>query len=357
MSHRRFSFIAIALFCTVLSCRAQSFTYDTTTWDFGEIREDGGAVEHRFRLTNAGDVPLSINQVTTSCGCTVPTFSRALILPGKSDYVTVRFEPMGYRGEVSKSVVVISNGGKNRDRLTVKASIIPRVKSLEETYPLLLEEGLRVSDTLLHFRPIAHNTLSTREIGFANTSDREILIGLEAERSSGLLHPQQPGRIAAGEKGVIRFTYDLHSADSRYGVLSDCLRITVNGRPTAHRIVVTATAIDDFSGVLPTDRIPKMTLSSQYGSFGSATGPSSRTFSIQNDGTVPLVIRSLDADAGIEVVRLGAGTRLSPGAKQDFEVRFDPSAVAKGRFYGRIILTSNDPVRPVREIKITALVR
>lgn len=357
MYNRRVFFLAIAMFCAFACCRAQSFTYDTTTWNFGQIREDGGAVEHRFRVTNSGNVPLSINQVTTSCGCTIPSFSRAMILPGKSDYITVRFEPMGYQGDVSKSVVVVSNGGKNRDRLTVKASITPRVKSLEETYPLSVGGGLRLSDTLLHFRPVAHNSVSTQEIGFANTSDHELFVSLAFERSSGFLHPQTPGRIAPGEKGVLRFTYDLHSAKPHYGVLLDRLRITVDSRTTVYRIVATATAIEDFSDAFPSGKTPKMTLSSQYCSFGSAVAPSSRTFTIRNDGAAPLVIRSIDADPGLDVVHLEPGTSLSCGVQQSFEVQFDPSQVAKGRFYGRIVVTSNDPVRPVREIKITAQVR
>ncbi|MFR6415865.1 MAG: DUF1573 domain-containing protein [Alistipes shahii] len=46
------------------------------TWDFGTIRESDGRVSHTFTGVNRGDKPLVILDVVTSCGCTVPEFSR-----------------------------------------------------------------------------------------------------------------------------------------------------------------------------------------------------------------------------------------------------------------------------------------
>ena len=51
--------------------------------DFGDIVQ-GQKVEHTFVLTNTGKQPLIISNVAATCGCTVPSWPKEPVAPGKS---------------------------------------------------------------------------------------------------------------------------------------------------------------------------------------------------------------------------------------------------------------------------------
>ena len=44
-------------------------TYAESEFDFGSVKE-GDIVEHRFEFTNTGNIPLTILNCRSSCGCT-----------------------------------------------------------------------------------------------------------------------------------------------------------------------------------------------------------------------------------------------------------------------------------------------
>ena len=51
-------------------------TFEETEFDFGTI-EGGTNVEHVFKFTNTGTAPLVIVDAKSSCGCTVPEYTKA----------------------------------------------------------------------------------------------------------------------------------------------------------------------------------------------------------------------------------------------------------------------------------------
>ncbi|HAD11712.1 MAG TPA: hypothetical protein DCF33_04650, partial [Saprospirales bacterium] len=55
--------------------------FDEKDFDFGTVNE-GDVVEHTFRFTNTGKIPLTILKCRSSCGCTVPEWPEAPIPPG-----------------------------------------------------------------------------------------------------------------------------------------------------------------------------------------------------------------------------------------------------------------------------------
>ena len=70
--------VAIAAFAA-----APVISFDSTTYDFGNIKEAAGPVSHDFVITNTGDAPLIIISATTSCGCTTPEIPKEPIKPGE----------------------------------------------------------------------------------------------------------------------------------------------------------------------------------------------------------------------------------------------------------------------------------
>lgn len=81
---------------------------DSATYQFGEIKE-GDIVEHSFKFKNGGQFPLIINNVTASCGCTIPEWPREPIAPNQESSIEVRFNSKGKPGQQVKTITVYAN--------------------------------------------------------------------------------------------------------------------------------------------------------------------------------------------------------------------------------------------------------
>lgn len=76
--------------------------------DFGKVPEGPKAV-YAFKFKNVGNAPLLIQNASASCGCTVPTWPKEPILPGKTGSITVEYNTQGKVGPIDKTVWVQSN--------------------------------------------------------------------------------------------------------------------------------------------------------------------------------------------------------------------------------------------------------
>jgi hypothetical protein len=81
---------------------------DSATYQFGAVQE-GDVVEHTFRFRNDGEFPLIINNVSASCGCTIPEWPRDPIAPEEESSILVRFNSKGKPGTQVKTITVYAN--------------------------------------------------------------------------------------------------------------------------------------------------------------------------------------------------------------------------------------------------------
>lgn len=98
-------------------------TFEETEHDFGRIIE-GETVTYSFRFTNTGKSDLIIAEVSTSCGCTVPSYPTTPIRPGEKDVVKIAFNSSGRRGYQSKNILVTSNTQPNTTLIRIKAQVV-----------------------------------------------------------------------------------------------------------------------------------------------------------------------------------------------------------------------------------------
>lgn len=101
--------------------------FEKTIHDFGELEVNFHATT-KFKFTNEGDVPLVLQKVQKSCGCTTPVYSQKPVMPGESEYITVGFNTHSYAGRsFSKQITVITNAKDNSDSklimLTIKGTV------------------------------------------------------------------------------------------------------------------------------------------------------------------------------------------------------------------------------------------
>lgn len=99
-------------------------TFEETSFDFGTIQE-GEVVEHTFTFTNTGDAPLVLTAAKGSCGCTVPTWPREAIAPGKTGEMLVSFNSRGRKNVQNKSVRITANTKSGTETIRIKANVVP----------------------------------------------------------------------------------------------------------------------------------------------------------------------------------------------------------------------------------------
>lgn len=87
---------------------APKLVVEDADFSFGEVFQ-GTNVEHTFRFRNAGDAPLSVEKVRSSCGCTAALLSATLIPPGGTGEIRTTFDSGRFRGVVVKTVYIYVN--------------------------------------------------------------------------------------------------------------------------------------------------------------------------------------------------------------------------------------------------------
>jgi len=99
-----------------------SFKFSEESHDFGKILQ-GETVSYPFKFKNAGKSDLVISDVSTSCGCTVPSFTKTPIHPGQDGTIKVTFNSAGKHGFQNKNIVIVANTQPNTFILRIKAEV------------------------------------------------------------------------------------------------------------------------------------------------------------------------------------------------------------------------------------------
>lgn len=82
--------------------------FEKDTFFFGKIKE-GSVINHKFKFTNTGTVPLLIHDARSTCGCTIPKWPKAPVKPGESGYINVKFNTEKKDGFQDKPVTILAN--------------------------------------------------------------------------------------------------------------------------------------------------------------------------------------------------------------------------------------------------------
>ena len=85
--------------------------------NYGTLKK-GGDGNCEFTFTNEGNEPLILSNVKASCGCTVPTWTKEPIMPGKTGTIKVRYNTNNVGG-FTKTITVTCNA-VNAPRTTLK---------------------------------------------------------------------------------------------------------------------------------------------------------------------------------------------------------------------------------------------
>jgi len=117
------------------------FKATDNTIDYETVSRESDNGVRVFEFTNTGNEPLLITNAQSTCGCTVPSFSKEPIAPGASGKIEVKYNMNP--GPIRKTITIecnASNVDSGRVALKIKGEVIvkPEVNVLEPKKNLLM---------------------------------------------------------------------------------------------------------------------------------------------------------------------------------------------------------------------------
>jgi len=321
--------------------------FDTYTHDFGIIKEVDSKVQYKFFFTNKSKTPLVIRKIEASCGCTTGNWTKSPVLPGKRGFVCVTFDPTNRPGNFSKTITVISNCKQLPCMLRVRGRVIPRLKTVLDSYPYEFSTGIRFEYDCLAFRKIKQNSSKCIRFNFYNNTSSKINV------SFNILPPclkliEVSRDVESHMEGYFILEFVTDSID-QLGLFYKKIDFLVNRK--SEGILVEADICEDFSSLSESELVasPRISVDELCYNFGEVNSGEliSRIFFISNKGESDLVIKRVYSSS--KFIYTLPSYSISSQSEREINVTI-PTIDMKGRQNIVVRIISNDPRR--QEIKL-----
>ena len=327
--------------------------FENLDHDFGKIKEDAGPADFNFNFKNPGTVPLVISAVNASCGCTTPEWSKEPVLPGKSGFIKVSYNPLNRPGSFNKTVTVIANVPNSPIILKIAGEVLPKTLTVAEQYPIDLGK-LRMLNNNLSLVRIKNNETKTDSLKFINTSGSKVQIGFKGVPAH-LTVKAVPANVEPNATGFIVVTFD-GSKIAELGFQMSRVYLTFNGEENYnYGVNVSATVEEDFSKLSQNElkNAPVIDFNQRVYDFGEITEGKKveYAFKILNKGKSDLQIRSVKASCGCTAANPTTNV-IKPGTDTDLKVVFDSNGKV-GLQNKTITIISNDPNQSTTILRIS----
>jgi hypothetical protein len=104
--------------------KTPEITFEKLVHDYGEIYQ-GENGECEFVFKNTGKAELILTNCRSSCGCTVPSWPKDPIPPGKKAVIKVKYNTQRI-GQINKTITVESNAVNDRVVLKISGNVNPK---------------------------------------------------------------------------------------------------------------------------------------------------------------------------------------------------------------------------------------
>ncbi len=340
---------------TSIAMAQPAIKFKKTVHNFGTIKEDGGIVTCDFHFINNGNEPLVLTKARSTCGCTVPEFTKEPIAPGDSGVIHVKYNPKGRPGKFNKPVYIHSNAPEERTTLRIRG-VADNGKPQREKYSYRIGQ-LSLRSLHLPLYDIPKSLVKTGTIAIRNEGTTEIMpdaAGLPAHITVDIIPPV----LHPDEEGTIKISYDPKLVDD-WGFRRDEFKLGFALEENEHfnTITVSANILDDFLSLSPEQRenAAHLSLDSDIVDFGTIPGTKMQKYAltITNTGKNPLKIHKVTNENKILKTTLKKES-VKPGKSTQLIIEVDPSLSRSNLLNSRIILITNDPERPSLPVRVLA---
>ena len=351
---KRITLIINLLFVCCLTGWAQAqMTFDKKVHEFGPVLWKNPDTA-TFTITNSGDKPLVISNVTTSCGCTVADWTKTPIAPGASGMVSSTFDAKAL-GRFQKSIGIYSNASERPVYLAIRGEVTADPKNYTVTHPYEIGP-IRLDKESLEFDDAHKGDKLEMELLVANTSEAvytPVLMHLPPYLSAVAV----PEKIARGRSGKIRITLDTEKLP-KFGLTTATVylsRFMGDKVGEENAIPVSAVLLPDFSRLSQQElqNPPTIELSSTELTFPALTEKEkkSQTVVIKNTGKRDLEITDLQVFNSALGVHLKKRV-LKPNSSTKLKITALGKNLKHVKGTPRVLMITNDPNCPKVIIKV-----
>ncbi len=197
---------------------------DQNEYNFGTVAQ-GDKVRHGFTFTNTGDMPLLVEKVRSSCGCTAVLVSAKNLEPGASGELMTLFDSTRFRGEVAKTVYLYTN-----DPLAPVTQLVVKGEVLE-LFTLLPRQ--------VQFGPVKPGETVEKRVTLTNLTGADVTFS-PVRVTTPELRAKMPRQLLTGESTEVHVFLKLKPGQTRF---SGYVMLETEGdKPHALSLPVYATA-------------------------------------------------------------------------------------------------------------------
>jgi len=334
---------SILLLFAAFSLSAQpKITFDKTQHDFGKVNEGDGAASYDFTFKNTGTAPLIIQNVSTTCGCTTPEWTKQPIRPGETGFIKVSYDVKGRPGAIDKTITVHSNGSQAPVNLRIVGEVKPVDRHPTEAYRYPVG-AIRLDDMHVAFNRMYAHEKSGLVVTAYNPGPDAVKISF-INLPAHIQTEVRPATIKQGEKAQIRVVYDA-ARKNDWGFVADQISMILNdNKAKDYKLTVTANIEEDFSKwtVSQLQNAPAISVDKQVIEGGKIKKGEKKTFQVKltNTGKSKLLIRKIES--GSILIKVDAPKEINAGASASMTITFD-STNQSGDQNKSITMITNDP--------------
>lgn len=352
----------LILFCMVLLAAGNSpaqaiepLVFREKVFDFGELREVQGPAGHEFVFTNGSGRPVKILNVTASCGCTTPGWTKEPVLPGKTGFVKALFDPKGRPGFFNKTLTVTTDLDANPIVLSIKGTVVN--EGTEE-----LDLTARMGRLRLKSRAFSMGTVylnkEPAQKQFTVRNDGEVPIKFLSVQKPSHIKVDMPAELEPGKTGVIKVTYDAR-AKNVYGFVSDNLLFATTDPEEEMKSVSLFATLEEYYAPPTAEELltaPQAFLKELSLDLGQYPAGASleRTVTLYNKGKKELKVKALQGNCTCITAEV-AKRSLRAGDSTQVKILFKPQARG-GTQQKAVSIFTNDPRNPVQLISVSVYI-
>lgn len=177
--------------------------FDKLVNDLGTFSEDSEPKVCTFKFTNRQAKAIAIVHVQSTCGCTIPKYTKKAIRPGESGEINITYNPQGRPGIFNRAILVSFSDQADKVHLFVKGTVTPGVPRIDKSYPYVIG-NLQLRTTGLKFKSM--QMTQQRSIMIINSSNIPLHTIIQSNVSS-LSAIMIPSTLQPNQKGEIQIIY------------------------------------------------------------------------------------------------------------------------------------------------------
>jgi hypothetical protein len=333
------------------TAQTRALRFDRYIHQFGNIKEADGVVSTTFTFTNVSDTIVTIQKSWASCGCTTPQVTKTPLKPGEQGVLEVQYNPKGRPGKFRKKIRLVGTGIKQRTEVYIEGKVQPH------PYPIITG-ALRWKNTFFNFNTLYYHQTDTLWLPFTNASNAPVtLLTQQAKLPKGLQLLVLRPTLAPEAQDSLGLVWNA-AASGNWGFTYHTLHIPLSqasGKNVSIALQATAHIKEDFARQALSGKSAQASLGQDSLVLGNIKpeGQAEGHFLLTNTGNEVLHIRQIKTSCKCLTATLETRT-LVPGSSTQILVRYGAMKTQLGAQQMLVMLTVNDPKKPLVRLKVQA---